>query len=129
PDAFGKALAPAVRAAGLDKQAGIDLIDHMVWPLRNVWAGVSAEDQQRWDQRTDDLRKTPAAIRFVSAEPLLGLIRDDFGLDGLHWLIVGGESGPGSRPIHPDWARSLRDQCAAAGVLFFFKQWGGYRPT
>lgn len=111
--------------------------DHRLWHhklwhrsvLPNVWLGVSAEDQPRWDERTDDLRKTPAAVRFVSAEPLLGLIRDDFGMDGLDWVIAGGESGPGARPMHPDWARSLRDQCAAAGVAFHFKQFGEWAPA
>lgn len=107
-----------------------------VWPLPNVWLGVSAEDQRRADERIPDLLATPAAIRFVSAEPLLGPI--DFGqaqdglpinawltwLDGLDWIIVGGESGPNARPMHPDWARSIRDQCAAAGTAFFFKQHG-----
>ncbi len=95
-------------------------------PLPNVWLGVSAEDQERWDDRVDTLRKVPAAVRFVSAEPLLGLVRDDFGMDRLDWVIVGGESGPGARPMHPDWARSLRDQCAAADVAFHFKQWGAW---
>lgn len=107
--------------------------------LRNVWLGVSAEDQRRADERTPDLLATPAAIRFVSAEPLLGPI--DFQSRPLHvpdhdsgghvpallhidWVIVGGESGPNARPMHPDWARSIRDQCAAAGTAFFFKQHG-----
>ncbi|PXW57006.1 DUF5131 family protein [Chelatococcus asaccharovorans] len=94
------------------------------WPLPNVWLGVSAEDQRRWDERIPDLKETPAAERFVSAEPLLGPIVGD--MAGLDWIIVGGESGPGSRPMHPDWARSIRDQCAAAGVPFFFKQWGDW---
>lgn len=114
-----------------------------VWPLPNVWLGVSAEDQARADERIPDLLATPAAMRFVSAEPLLGPI--DFGAivrealfsgklsgDGkthpLGWIIVGGENGPGARPMHPDWVRSIRDQCAGAAVAFFFKQigeWGG----
>jgi protein gp37 len=99
------------------------------WPLANVWLGVSAEDQRRYDERRDALRATPAAVRFLSIEPLLGPI--GLNLSGLsqvyrpiHWVIVGGESGPDARPMHPDWARSLRDQCSAAGVPFFFKQWG-----
>lgn len=110
------------------------------WPLANVWLGVSAEDQRRADERIPDLLATPAAIRFVSAEPLLGPI--DFGqtqeglpnnawltwLDKLDWIIVGGESGKGARPMHPDWARAIRDQCAAAGTAFFFKQWGAWAP-
>lgn len=121
-------------------------------PLPNVWLGVSAEDQARADERITDLLDTPAAIRFASAEPLLGPIRfdnldgpsgtvlnslngkllDEEGLvnrgAGLDWIIVGGESGPDARPMHPDWARSIRDQCAAAGVAFFFKQWGSWAP-
>ncbi len=117
------------------------------WPLPNVWVGVSAEDQKRADLRIPKLLDTPAAVRFVSAEPLLGPIklRDDWlpticGLcnceygcnppaGGLDWLIVGGESGPKARPMHPDWARSLRDQCTAAGVAFHFKQWGEWAPA
>jgi protein gp37 len=121
------------------------------WPLPNVWLGVSAERQQEADDRIPDLLATPAAIRFVSAEPLLGPINfrririaPDYhaiidALDGyarvddpergreramLDWIIVGGESGSGARPMHPAWARSIRDQCSAAGTAFFFKQWG-----
>jgi len=154
------------------------------WPLPNVWLGVSTEDQRRADERVPDLLATQAAVRFVSAEPLLGPI--DFsrieprGSEGeldslralkwqelwdtcwspevtkvspdealesfldwynlsefpsglahpaLDWIIVGGESGPGARPMHPDWARSIRDQCAAARVPFFFKQWGEWCPA
>ena len=101
-------------------------------PLPNVWLGVSAENQQWADIRIPALLDTPAVVRFVSAEPLLGPI--DFrrvpgfnriGLDLSNWwVIVGGESGRGARPMHPEWARSLRDQCQAAGVPFLFKQWG-----
>lgn len=122
------------------------------WPLPNVWLGVSAERQQEADARIPDLLATPAAVRFISAEPLLGptdLTRLNDGpapgtinalsgdaYDGrgvqfpvkpfprLNWIIVGGESGPNARPMHPDWARSIRDQCTAAGIPFFFKQWG-----
>jgi len=99
------------------------------FPLRNVWVGTSAEDQRRADERIPDLLATPAAVRFVSLEPLLGPIELDEAWHGasgrgLDWVIVGGESGRGARPMHPDWARGLRDQCAAAGVPFFFKQWG-----
>jgi len=110
-------------------------------PLPNVWLGVSVEDQQRADERIPDLLATPAAIRWISAEPLLGPV--DLGqclpeferlgwstyLDSLDWVVAGGESGKGARPMHPDWARSLRDQCAAAGVPFFFKQWGEWYPA
>lgn len=132
------------------------------WPLRNVWLGVSAEDQARADERIPHLLATPAAVRWVSAEPLLGPI-DLTALDHerdrgweepmnalepllgeeleeswgepcddrprLDWVAAGGESGPGARPMHPDWARSLRDQCASAGVPFLFKQWGEWAPV
>lgn len=92
-------------------------------PLPNVWIGTSIEDQATADARIPHLRSTPAAIRFISFEPMLGPIADlDF--TGINWAIVGGESGPHARPMHPDWVRSLRDQCQAAGVAFFFKQWG-----
>lgn len=140
------------------------------WPLPNVWLGVSAEDQRRADERIPDLLATPAAIRFVSAEPLLGPINftgvatkatagrhvndgmlnalsgaaawhptgaDEHGrpfiqrreFAKLDWIIVGGESGREARPMHPDWARQIRDQCAAAGTAFFFKQWGEWAPS
>lgn len=130
---------------------------HAWWPLANVWLGVTAEDQARADERVPSLLETPAAIRFVSAEPLLGpigfrqfripaephsqthdalsgyssdtpfgLIKaglpDRFGRGRLDWIIVGGESGPGARPTHPDWVRAIRDDCAAAGVAFHLKQ-------
>jgi protein gp37 len=93
------------------------------WPP-NVWLGVSAEDQQRADQRIPHLRATPAAVRFLSCEPLLGEIVAADEVECLDWVICGGESGPRARPMHPDWARSLREQCAAAGTPFFFKQHG-----
>lgn len=111
------------------------------WPLPHVWLGVTVEDQPRADERIPLLLRTPAAVRFVSAEPLLGPIDLDrcyreHGPDGLcdhedsglDWVIAGGESGPGARPTHPDWFRSLRDQCVAAGVPYFFKQWGDWAP-
>lgn len=119
------------------------------WLLPNVWLGVSAERQQEADERIPLLLQTPAAIRFVSAEPLIGqiMLRNITGkhptsepwhdhFDALHpqafpridWVIVGGESGHNARPMHPEWARSLRDQCEEAGVAFFFKQWGTYSP-
>lgn len=95
------------------------------WPLKNVWLGISAERQQEWDERTEHLRNTPGAVHFVSAEPLLGpIVGGPETMAALDWMIVGGESGPRARPMHPDWARSLRDQCTTAGVYFFFKQWG-----
>ena len=95
------------------------------WPLNNVWMGVSVEDQQRADERLPDLKKVPAAIRFLSMEPLLGAV-DDLDLTDIHWVILGGESGPGSRPMDPDWVRGVRDQCIEEGVPFFMKQWGQY---
>ncbi len=103
------------------------------WPLPNVWLGVSVEDQKAADERIPLLLQTPAAVRFVSAEPLLGPVEISScrypGLwsTSLDWVICGGESGPGARPMHPDWARSLRDQCVGAGVPFFFKQWGEWQ--
>jgi protein gp37 len=141
--------------------------DAFALPLPNVWLGVSVEDQTRADLRIPDLLATPAAIRFISAEPLLGPVdlqrilptrdpecedvehatnaltgefyaRLDFErsvikvarpLRGIDWVIAGGESGPKARPMHPDWARSLRDQCQAAGTPFFFKQWGEWGPA
>lgn len=142
------------------------------WPLSNVWLGVSVENQQAADERIPLLLETPAAVRFLSCEPLLGPVkilgelmqgkdpgkcgncggghgftrcsnyggvsksseryechdfkRVDFAID---WVIVGGESGHKARPMHPEWARSLRDQCQAAGVPFFFKQWGEWVPS
>lgn len=96
----------------------------MPWPLPHVWLGVSVEDRRFGLPRIEKLREVPAAVRFLSIEPLL----EDLGeldLRGIHWVIVGGESGPCARPMHPDWVRSIRDQCAAAKVPFFFKQWGG----
>ena len=107
------------------------------WPLPNVWLGVSVEDQATADERIPLLLRTPAAVRFLSCEPLLGPIsfeglfanpanpRDGTNaLEEIDWLIAGGESGPSARPSHPDWFRDLRDQCQAVGVPFFFKQWG-----
>lgn len=120
------------------------------WPLPNVWLGVSVEHQAAADQRIPLLLQTPAAVWFLSCEPLLGSV--DLRPGGwippigggprvnllrpwetpgpaIDWVIAGGESGPGARPMHPDWARSLRDQCQAAGVPFFFKQWGEWEPV
>jgi protein gp37 len=147
---------------------------YLEWPLPNVWLIVSTEDQPTANERIPWLLQTPAAVRGISAEPLLGPINLDRFLDpvgfqcmdpdcvhryrafvdedsykttadnepicidcgqvgtwtgyelGVDWVIAGGESGPGARPMHPDWARSLRDQCEAAGVSFFFKQWGAW---
>lgn len=120
--------------------------ERVAWPLPNVWLGVSIEDQRRADERVPILLDTPAAVRWVSAEPSLGpidlmMINRQSPLGSmsalpcepggtyLDWVVIGGESGPGARPMHPDWARSLRDQCAAAGVPFLFKQWGEWEPA
>jgi len=97
----------------------------LAWPS-NVWMGVSVETA-KYAFRLNHLRSVDAAIRFVSAEPLLGPL-DDLDIDGIDWLIAGGESGPSARPIESTWVRSLRDQCDDAGVAFFFKQWGGRTP-
>ena len=128
------------------------------WPLENVWLGTSAEDQKRYDERGYRLRKTPAAVRFYSLEPLLGPIKIDlkcsacngtgmievrqFGTvagantcqqcggrgKAIDWIICGGESGPGARQMDPAWAREVRDQCAASGIAFFMKQMTGKKP-
>ncbi|MBO0847835.1 MAG: phage Gp37/Gp68 family protein [Pseudonocardia sp.] len=122
-------------------------------PLPNVWLGVSAENQKWADLRVRTLMETPAAVRFLSCEPLLGPITLNRGhcfcpthethdrssracfnpncadLRKPDWIIAGGESGPGARPMHPDWARKLRDDCQASDVPFFFKQWGGWAPA
>ena len=116
----------------------------------NLWIGTTVEDQQRADERIPRLLEIPARVRFLSCEPLLGPVDLNavrylqgtaltVGEEGgheyaysrrqmLHWVIAGGESGPGARPMHPEWARSLRDQCQAAGVPFLFKQWGDWHP-
>ena len=104
----------ADRLAALDGQ-----ID---WPA-NVWMGVSVENADYVD-RIDDLRATRAHVKFLSLEPLLGPL-PALDLAGIDWVIVGGESGPGARPADPRWVIEIRDQCVAAGVSFFFKQWGG----
>ena len=93
--------------------------------LPNVWLGASVEDQVTYNERANHLINTPAAVRFLSAEPLLGDIElHSAWISKIHWIIVGGESGKSARPMHPDWVKSLRDQCNAANVPFFFKQWG-----
>ena len=152
-----------VMAAGreLARGHGRDILNNagvICWPLPSVWLGTSVEDQQRADERIPWLLKTPAAVRFLSCEPLLSAIdlarflspevhhhpdhdlsdptaadainsvvmavAKKSGWHGIDWVIVGGESGRDARPMHPEWARGLRDQCTAAGVPFFFKQWG-----
>lgn len=102
-----------------------DLASDLEWPP-NVWMGVSVETD-RYLFRIDHLRRVPAALRFVSAEPLLGAL-GTLGLDGVDWVIVGGESGPGARPMEEEWVTDIRDQCAGSAVPFFFKQWGGHTP-
>lgn len=103
----------------------LELAPHLTWP-ENVWLGVSVENQQ-YTRRVDALRQVPAAVRFLSCEPLLGPLELD--LTGIHWVITGGESGLKRRLIEAEWVRSIRDQCEAAGVAFFHKQWGGRFPT
>jgi protein gp37 len=122
----------------------------LAWPIRNVWLGVSVEDQKNADMRVPLLLKTPAHVRWVSYEPALGPVnfgsylqghcaehdfaggfcteRQHNGVQHLNWIVCGGESGTHARPMHPDWARRARDQCVAAGVPFFFKQWGEWAP-
>lgn len=109
-------------------------------PAPNIWLGVSVENQEAADERIPHLTKAPCRVRFLSCEPLLGPVdlsrwidRDEIRKAGgrwteelVDWVICGGESGPGARPMHPDWARAIRDQCVAAGVPFHFKQWGEY---
>jgi protein gp37 len=128
--------------------AGLELADQIAtvpFPLANVWIGASVERQKEADERISELARTPAAVRFLSCEPLLELVnlrlltyQDAIERDGhggvlttrrkvVDWIIAGGESGPTARPMHPTWARSLRDQATVAGVAFFFKQWGAWQ--
>jgi protein gp37 len=95
-------------------------------PPAHVWFGVSVENGRSL-ARIEHLRDAPAAVRFVSIEPLIGPV-GKIDLDSIHWVIAGGESGPRARPMNVEWAREVRDQCAEQGVSFFFKQWGGIRP-
>lgn len=139
-----------------------DRFGRRFWPLDNIWLGCSVENQEQAEARIHHLLRCPAAVRFLSCEPLLGpvdLTRIKVGEwdcdalagqwwremwsgspdeppecqhesgPGIDWVIVGGESGPDARPMHPDWARSIRDQCQASGVPFFFKQWGEFLPA
>jgi len=99
-----------------------ELSPHLQWP-ENVWMGVSVENSKHMS-RIDDLRRTGAKLRFLSLEPLLGPLRG-LNLEGIDWVIVGGESGPGARPVQESWILEIRDQCQQAEVAFFFKQWGG----
>jgi len=134
-----------------DWNASLEFKVETTWP--NIWLGVSVENQATADERIPLLLQVPATVRFVSCEPLLGPVNLErieprgkaafiHSLSGIvsvpftvldnypkiDWVIVGGESGPGSRPVHPDWVRSLRDQCQAAGTKLFFKQWGEWEP-
>jgi protein gp37 len=126
------------RAGRLAPRPGLDSSNVGTWPLPNVWLGVSVENQHWADARIPQLLDTPAAVRWISAEPLLGpvdlarFVGEASGLSGdwprlIDWVVAGGESGPGARPMHPQWARDLRGQCAAAEVPFLFKQWGEWR--
>ncbi len=105
------------RAENLERNAAL-----LPWPS-NVWMGVSVESSE-YVWRINHLRRVPAAVRFLSLEPLIGSL-ENIDLHGVHWAIAGGESGPGSRDMSPEWVRSIRDQCVRAGVAFHFKQWGG----
>ena len=153
-DAFAYSICPQ-RYANLSHigEPGNKMSVFTQFPLPNVWLGVTVENQQAADERIPLLLQTPAAVRWVSMEPLLGPVDLGYafgtgsgscpmhlagvapegllpkGEHHLHWVVVGGESGPNARPMHPDWARSLRDQCADAGVPFLFKQWGEWAPT
>jgi len=100
----------------------LNLADKLEWPC-NVWMGVSVEDS-RVMERVRHLASVPAQVRFLSCEPLIGPLHD-LPLDGIDWVIVGGESGPKSRPMEELWVEDIRDQCMRHGVAFFFKQWGG----
>lgn len=95
-------------------------------PPDHIWLGVSVEDA-KGATRINHLRDAPAGVRFLSVEPLIGPV-GPVDLSGVHWVIAGGESGPGARILNIEWARDIRDQCARQGVAFFFKQWGGIRP-
>lgn len=111
----------ASRMSSILRQSHTDLEQ-----LEHIWLGVSVENRKHGVPRIEELRQTPAALRFLSVEPLL----EDLGtvdLHGIDWVIVGGESGPGARPMTESWVISIREQCRAAGIPFFFKQWGGVR--
>ena len=123
-----RSLVPRIEERLRQREEDLALLDcptPLTWPLPNVWLGVSVENQEWADIRIPALQETPAAVRMLSCEPLLGPL-DNLDLDGIGWVIVGGESGHGARPMHPDWARGIRDACAAASVPFFFKQWGNW---
>jgi len=132
------AKAQSIRVDGYSFPAAREMIDdwHAGKPPGNVWIGTSVEDQKRADERIPKLLNIPARIRFLSCEPLLGPVDIQAAINKvpwvigggnaeIHWVICGGESGPGSRPMQPEWARQLRDDCERADVAFLFKQWGG----
>ena len=142
-DWYPRLMAGAADVARIMGIADIETTDHLTWPLPNVWLGTSVENQEA-AYRIDWLVKTPAVVRFLSCEPLLGpldlsdwlwseYVASDFGntaiepREAINWIITGGESGPGYRPLNLDWVRSIRDQCQGAGVAFFHKQNGGIR--
>jgi protein gp37 len=158
PGRMARLLAADAFAEQVYRHAAAYGVAALTWPLPNVWLGTSVEDQPRADQRIPKLLAAPATIRFLSCEPLLGPIDLEraicqqpapayghgfsrttvhLGVCGrhalcaadFHWIIAGGESGPGHRRVDPAWVRFLRDQAVAAGVAFFFKQWGGPTPT
>ena len=104
----------------------VEVAGRLTWPA-NVWMGVSVESED-YTYRIGHLGNVPAAVRFLSVEPLLGPI-NKLSLKSIDWVIVGGESGPHARPIDPQWVRSIRNDCVSAGVPFFFKQWGGARKS
>ncbi|HEY3348083.1 MAG TPA: phage Gp37/Gp68 family protein [Nitrospirota bacterium] len=128
------------------KKCGDEFLEGRTDIPKNIWLGVTVEDQQRADERIPHHLSVPAAVRFVSIEPMLGPVNlptctgrsdcklngidghSDKPLGGLNWVICGGETGPGARPMHPDWVRTLRDQCTEAAVPFFFKGWGEWAP-
>jgi protein gp37 len=114
------------RADRLERLLETKLLDAA--KARHIWWGVSVEDQEYGVPRIEHLRRSRASVRFLSVEPLL----EDLGtiaLDGIDWVIVGGESGPGARPMQSEWVEAIREQCSMAGVMFFFKQWGGRQKT
>jgi len=113
--------------AEVDAGCELGLVPGLTYDLPNVWLGVSVESPAYYS-RIRHLQRTPAAVRFLSCEPLLAPL-EDLSLDGIGWVIVGGESGPGARPMHPSWARDIRDQCQRAGVPYFLKQWGEWGPV
>lgn len=123
PDLYNRRLVAANHIrAGFADACNVGISDPVCFPPKWIWLGVSVEDQKRADKRIPHLLRTPAAVRFLSVEPMLEEIRGS--LEGIDWVICGGESGPGARPFDLAWARSLRDQCKAAGVAFYMKQVG-----